>query len=308
MEEKLVSVIITTYKRSNEIERAIKSILNQSYRNIELIVVDDNANEKEEREKTKKILDKYEKIRYIQNEKNLGGALSRNVGIEEARGEFIAFLDDDDEYDSEKIKKQYNCYLENKKNNVGLIYCYCYLKNIDNIITGTNQCDVEGNALYEHMLGGLAGTSLWFCPKKVLLDVGKFEDTPSKQDFIVILKILANGYNVYRVPEGLVYYYEHGDNGISGTGKRNIQGLQNYRNWCRKYYNKLDSKKKIDNVEYSFSKQLIPLYIINKMKKEANKELKNMIKLKPLKKETIIACLKCIFSNQYRQWLNRRKK
>lgn len=306
MEEPLISVIITTYKRSNKIERAIQSVLHQTYKNIEVIIVDDNANEIEERKKTKKIVEKYPEIKYIQNSKNLGGALARNVGIDNANGEFIAFLDDDDEYKEDKLEKQFKCYEKNKENNVGMIYCYCYIKDENNKIIGTNGSDAEGNVLYEHMKGGIAGTSLWFCPKEVLLKIGKFEDTPSKQDFIVTLKMLANGYNIYRVPECLVYYYEHGGNGISGTGKRNIIGLLKYREWCRKYYDKI-TKQQIRNVEYNFSKQLLTLYIFNNMRKEAKQELKNMIKLKPFYKKTIIGSLKYLFPKQYLNELERKQ-
>ena len=84
----LVSVIITTYKRSNLIERAILSVLNQTYKNIEIIVVDDNANFPEERKKTETIVKKYSSIIYIANPKNLGGALSRNEGIYRAKRKF----------------------------------------------------------------------------------------------------------------------------------------------------------------------------------------------------------------------------
>lgn len=306
MEEKLISIVITTYKRSDKVEEAIKSALAQSYKNIEVIVVDDNAKLPEEREKTKKIVEKYENVKYIQNEKNLGGSLSRNAGIDNAKGEFVAFLDDDDKYDKDKVKKQYECYMEHKDDNVGLIYCYCYRENIKGEIIGSYKNDYEGNRVYESMLGCLAGTSLWFCPKKVLLDVGKFEDTPCKQDSIMLLKILCNGYNVYRVPEELVYYYEHGGNGISGTKPKNIEGLNNYRNWCRKYYN-LVTKKQINNIEYNFSKQLITLYIINNLYKKAKAELKNMLKIHPLKKNTIISSLKCMFPKKYVSWLKGRK-
>ena len=113
MNEPLVTVIITTYKRPDKIERAIDSVINQTYPNIELIVVDDNIKDTQERKETEKIVERYSNIRYIKNEKNLGGALSRNVGIKEANGEFISFLDDDDKYKPTKIEEEYKCYLEN---------------------------------------------------------------------------------------------------------------------------------------------------------------------------------------------------
>ena len=305
-EEKLISIIITTYKRSKEIERAIISAKSQTYKNIEIIVVDDNANDTNERNKTKRVVDKYKEIKYIANKKNMGGALSRNIGVQHAKGEIIAFLDDDDEYTSNKIEEQYKCYLNHKNDNVGLIYSYCFWRRTNGEIIGEIKCDLEGKVLYHHMIRGIAGTSLWFLPKKVLIDIGGFEDTPCKQDFIVILKILAAGYNVYRVPKSLVSYYEHENERISGVGRRNIEGLLKYRNWCRKYYDKLN-KKEIKEVEYNFSKELVTLYVINKMRKEARKELINMLKKHPFSKKTLMSVAKYMFHKKYLNWLNRRK-
>ena len=269
MKEELISVVITTYKRTYELERAIKSILNQTYKNLEIIIVDDNAKEIETREKVEKIIKKFPHLIYIQNKENLGGALSRNVGIKNANGNFIAFLDDDDEYVKEKIEKQYKCYLEHKANNVGLIYCHYFITNEDGNVIGEYHNNHGENPLYDNMLKCIASTSLWFCPKNVLIDVGMFEDSPCKQDSIVLLKILGKGYNIFKVSENLVYYYEHEGDRISGTKLKNIEGLKNYINWSRKYYNQL-TKHQIRNVEYTFSKDLLTLYVFNNMKKEAN--------------------------------------
>ena len=83
MQNELVSVVIPTYKRSDTLIRAVSSVLNQSYRNIEVIVVDDNTPNDvysiETQEKLKRIKDS--RIRYIQQEKHINGAVARNVGI-----------------------------------------------------------------------------------------------------------------------------------------------------------------------------------------------------------------------------------
>lgn len=290
----LVTVIITTYKRSDLIERAIKSVLNQTYKNIEIIVVDDNAKIPEERKKTAEIVKKYKKIKYIQNDENLGGALSRNEGIYRANGQYIAFLDDDDQYREDKIEKQYNLYLEHRNEKVGLIF--------------SNEKDIDYNEslIYQQMIECIAPTSFWFIPKKVLEEIGYFENTPCKQDSIVILKLLIAGYTVYKVPENLVIFNEHNsENGISGTKKSNIIGMNIYREWCRKYYDRI-SKVQIKNVEYNFSRQLITLYVFNHMQAEAKKELKNMIKLKPFNKKTIYGVYKILFPNQYLKLIKRR--
>ena len=101
----LVSVVIPTYRRGKYIAKAIDSVLSQTYNNLEIIIIDDNISNSIEREQTQKIIEDINdsRILYIQNAKNLGGSLSRNVGIFKAKGEYITFLDDDDLYLPKKI-------------------------------------------------------------------------------------------------------------------------------------------------------------------------------------------------------------
>ena len=105
----LVSVIIPTYKRSDKLERAIYSILNQTYNNIEVLLVNDNISDDDY---TKNIVERSRKFerdsrfRLILQEQHINGAVARNVGIKAARGEYIAFLDDDDWWEPNKIEKQ----------------------------------------------------------------------------------------------------------------------------------------------------------------------------------------------------------
>lgn len=98
-----VSIIMPSYKRHKELVcRAIKSLLNQSYSNIEIVLVDDNARTdlNEYRIELETLVTELndERIVYVQNHNNLGGAGARNVGIEKSSGVYITFLDDDDMY------------------------------------------------------------------------------------------------------------------------------------------------------------------------------------------------------------------
>ena len=104
---KFLSVIIPTYKRSDNLERAINSIINQTSNDFEIIVVDDNDSDSIYRKETEKVMSKYLKydfIKYLKHIKNMNGATARNTGIKEAEGKFITFLDDDDEFTSDRIK------------------------------------------------------------------------------------------------------------------------------------------------------------------------------------------------------------
>jgi len=105
----LVSIIIPTYSRCDTLERAVESCLNQTYRDIEVIIVDDNNSNSLARRDTVEFMKKYnnnKRVIYIKHEKNKNGAAARNSGIKFAKGKYIAFLDDDDEFYSDKIKKQ----------------------------------------------------------------------------------------------------------------------------------------------------------------------------------------------------------
>lgn len=105
----LVSVIIPTYKRSDKLTRALDSILNQTYSNIEVLLINDNNPEDEYTDDLKKRIESYyrdERLRLIIQDRHINGAAARNVGIKQARGEYIAFLDDDDWWLENKIEEQ----------------------------------------------------------------------------------------------------------------------------------------------------------------------------------------------------------
>ncbi len=105
----LVSVIIPTYRRSDMLDRAIKSVLNQSYENLELLLINDNIPNDEYSQALIQRVKEFEKdnrFRLILQEEHINGAVARNEGIKQAKGEYIAFLDDDDWWEPEKIKIQ----------------------------------------------------------------------------------------------------------------------------------------------------------------------------------------------------------
>ncbi len=119
--EPLVSCIIPTYNRSELVCRAIKSVLNQTYKNIEVIVVDDGSEDN-----TKKVVlsIKDSRIKYIRLHRNFGPAFARNIGIVNAEGEFIAFLDSDDYFLPEKIQKQVELMMSDSS--IGVCYTEVY--------------------------------------------------------------------------------------------------------------------------------------------------------------------------------------
>ncbi|MCX8082789.1 MAG: glycosyltransferase family 2 protein [bacterium] len=114
----LVSIIIPVYNRAELLPRTLKSVVNQTYRNIEIIVVDDGSDED-----IKIICDRFNdpRIRYIRHTENKGLPSARNTGIRMSKGDFITFLDSDDEYIPERIDKQVKFFTENR--DIQVVYC-----------------------------------------------------------------------------------------------------------------------------------------------------------------------------------------
>ena len=114
----LVSVIIPTRNRARFLAGAVKSVLEQSYNDFEIIVVDDCSSDD-----TTALMESFRGsgIRYFRHDRRLGGASARNTGIHQSTGEYIAFLDDDDEWYPEKLGRQMSTILASPPD-VGGVY------------------------------------------------------------------------------------------------------------------------------------------------------------------------------------------
>ena len=113
------SIIIPTYNRGTRLERAIESVLSQRFEDFELIVVDDASTDG-----TETVVKGFDdpRVRYLAHGTNRGGSAARNTGIDASEGEFIAFLDDDDEWLPHKLGRQIDC-LENRSDEWVAAYC-----------------------------------------------------------------------------------------------------------------------------------------------------------------------------------------
>lgn len=114
---KLVSVIITTCNGSKKLVRAVESILNQTYKNIETLVVDDNGKNTPKQIETERLLSDYienGQIKYVVHDVNRNGAVARNTGVRNSQGGYLAFLDDDDFYLPKRIEKMVQVVEEQK--------------------------------------------------------------------------------------------------------------------------------------------------------------------------------------------------
>ena len=107
MKEDLVSIVTPTYNCGKFITETIESVIGQTYKNWEMIIVDDCSKDNTQ-EIVKKYLKNDKRIKYIKFEKNQGAAIARNTAIREAKGRYIAFLDSDDLWSKDKLEKQIN--------------------------------------------------------------------------------------------------------------------------------------------------------------------------------------------------------
>ena len=147
-----VTAIVTSYKRDISIvERAVNSILGQSFSNIEIIVVDDNDLNTSYSDALKILCEK-KKIIYLTQGKNKGACSARNFGISHATGEYIGFLDDDDEWLPEKIEKQLKVF--EKYPDIGIVYCRGEIvdENSGTVIGIYNQDNIKTNVTLEDIL------------------------------------------------------------------------------------------------------------------------------------------------------------
>jgi len=117
MKSPLVSTIITTYNRPSLLPKAIKSAINQTYSNQEIIVVNDGG-----KKISKAIKNKFPKVKFLRHSTNQGLSAARNLGVKKARGKYIAFLDDDDQWLPNKLEKQFKL-AQNKDSKYGVFYC-----------------------------------------------------------------------------------------------------------------------------------------------------------------------------------------
>lgn len=169
MEEKLnsfplVSIVLPTYNGCKYLRQSIESCLNQTYKNIELIVVDDGSTDA-----TAEVVKSYQdkKIKYLRHEKNLGLPHALNTGFSKAKGEYLTWTSDDNYYTKDAIEVMTN--FLNKKKDVGLVYADCYV------------IDEKGDVLRYHQVSSIkklyVECSVWACflyRRKVYEEVGEY--------------------------------------------------------------------------------------------------------------------------------------
>lgn len=197
----MISIVMPAYNAGKFITEAINSVVNQTYKNWELIVIDDGSSDNTV-ETIKFLAAEDERIHFYANEKNIGVAETRNRGFDIANGEYIALLDSDDIWLCEKLEKQIVLAKE---------------KEADIIYTSYEIIDIHGNKTKEDYIvpsktgfDELLGENHIGCStvllRKRIIEKYRFNKSFYHEDYVLWLQLLKDGFSAYGLTEALVKY------------------------------------------------------------------------------------------------------
>lgn len=289
----LVSIIIPTYGRPNLLSRAIDSVLHQKYRNIEVIIVDDNNPGTLERRKTESMLSNYigdNRVIYVQLEKNMGGAIARNKGVEVSNGELLCFLDDDDEFLPDKVELQVNKHVESEFK-LAVVGGYANVLDSEGNLKRIEKSEVNGDVFKIQLGTNVCTTSIAMINKEVFMKAGGFSNVPSSQEHNLFIKIFKMNplYDYVNIP--VVNIYHHDGVRIS-TGTKKADGAILLHEYVRTFYETL-TKEEIRQIDSAHYVNIIRAYM--SMKDSRIDACRYFIKLIRNKKHIDRESIKCLF-------------
>lgn len=276
----LVSVVVATFKHDTILLRALNSLASQTYKNFEIIVIDDNANE-EWNKRTKTVINTFKNnnpeitLKYIVNETNLGSAKTRNVGIDASSGDYITFLDDDDIYLPKNIEKQIENMLKTDAD-YGITDIKLYYDDetlCDNRVRNYIKSTKKEDLICCHLKHHLSGTDTLIFKKSYIEKIGKFGDIDFGDEFYLMLKAIENDGKFTYLPECFVKAYVHrGEVGLS-NGESKINGENALFEFTKKYFHILSK----DDKKYVITRHFAVLAFAEFKRKKYFKVLKNTL-------------------------------
>ena len=212
----MISVVIPTHNRSDLISRAIKSVQTQTYTDTEIIVVSDGSTDD-----TKTVVEELgktdERIRFLEYHPARGGNVARNTGIEAASGEYIAFLDDDDEWYSNKLEAQMHVMESSDK--IGLVYTGVHIIYVNEKVEYSFKAKEKGDLSRKILLDNCIGTTSTVMVRKRLFEkTGVFDvELKALQDYDLWIRF-CQVCEIGVIPEEKINYYNY-------TGKKQVSAI-----------------------------------------------------------------------------------
>ena len=245
MDKPLVSIIIPTYKRADFLSRAIDSALAQTYSNIEVIIVSDNNKGDIYDVETVKCMQPYLKdsrIKYIEADKNVGGALARNKGLENAEGMYVNFLDDDDYLYPTKIESQM-ALAKKYRYSIAVVGCYAAIKNGSGKILYLETPDFDSSdILFSQLCKNISTTSLSLVHTETCRKSGGFIKIESSQEHLFLINVFSVNASYDFVNEVLVDINWHDGARISNNPRKPIGALK-LTKYIEQYYDRFDERR-----------------------------------------------------------------
>jgi len=221
----LVSIITPYYKKKKYIELTINSVLQQTYKNFELIIIYDDQN-KEDLNLLKNLTKKDKRIKLYINKKNLGAGRSRNKGIKLCQGSLIAFLDADDLWARNKLKKQI---FFMKKSLVDISHTSYHIINSDNKKIGNRIAkDMDHKLLLSSCDIGLSTVIM---KKKIITNKIKFANINTKEDYVLWLKITLHNRKILALKNNLTKWRKLNDSLSASKIQKLYDGYLVYRKY-----------------------------------------------------------------------------
>jgi teichuronic acid biosynthesis glycosyltransferase TuaG len=245
----MVSIVTPSYNCSEYIVKTIESVLNQSYQNWEMIIVDDCSTDNSI-EIIERITDGNSKIKLIKLEKNVGSAQARNVALEVANGRFIAFLDSDDIWYSDKLEEQVSFMLARKAP-----ISFTSYELIDESGVSKNHIihSVEKLNQIDYLKNTIIGFSTSMIDTKIVGNNFRMRDVRTRQDASLWITLLGKGFFAYGFDKVLTGYRVHSKS-ISANKFKAVKQVWNL------YFN-LHKLGLLKSMYYFF------LYVFNAIKK-----------------------------------------
>ena len=252
-----VSIIITTFGRPVFLAECIQSAINQSYKDFEIIVVDDNNPNSIHRENTETILTEFLKetdnLKYVKHEKNLYGAVARNTGANYAKGEYLSFLDNDDFYLEDKLLKCVELCKQNNKKYVGA-FSYCEFR-INSMIVGYQKNIKSGRHLVETLACSFpfsSGSNL-FIRKEIYNELNGFDENFRRHQDYEFLVRLFEKYKLLAIEEVLIVKNNENINFLD------VRGMIKVKEQYLKKFDYLIQKLKLKEQKYIYYKNYISI-------------------------------------------------